>query len=84
MNEIPDTCTLCGESYTKNAKGERVIFPYPPKHYLCYPCFIKSMNSGINKLNRVLARGNINLSVEEISDIIKPDSNDSKEKREIR
>ena len=77
MSEIPDNCTLCGKPYTKNDKGQRVIFPYPPKHYLCYPCFTKSMDSGIGRLNKVLATGNLDLSVEEIADIIKPESIES-------
>jgi len=31
------------------------------------------MDEGLGRLNKVLAKGNLDLSVEEISDIIKPD-----------
>jgi len=72
--KLTDNCTLCGEPYTKNDKGQRVIFPYPPKHYLCFPCFTKSLDEAIERLNKTLSTGNIDLSVEEISDIIKPDT----------
>jgi len=35
------------------------------------------MDSGIGRLNKVLATGNLDLSVEEIADIIKPESIES-------
>ena len=82
MPEYPDNCTLCGKPYTKNTKGQRVIFPYPPNHYLCFHCFTKSMDSGIGRLNKVLATGNLDLSVEEIADTIKPESIDSQSRKE--
>jgi len=49
---MPDKCTLCGGSFEK--EGKRVIFPYPPDHYLCRDCFEKSLDAGLNRLNKVL------------------------------
>ena len=39
------------------------------------------MDSGIDKLNKVLATGNLDLSVEEIAEIIKPESIESQQRR---
>ena len=73
--KLPENCTLCGGSFTVN--GRRCLYPYPPNHYLCYNCLTKSMDEGLGKLNKELAEGNLDLSVEEIADIIKPeDHND--------
>jgi len=58
--KMPDKCTLCGDEFTKNEKGQRVIFPYPMKHYLCYPCFTKSLDAGLTRLNYVLEGGDLN------------------------
>lgn len=67
--KIPDKCTLCGGDFTKNDKGGRVIFPYPMKHYLCFPCFEKSLNAGLARLNYVLAGGNLeDLKTEDAKD----------------
>ena len=51
--EIPDKCTLCGGDFEH--EGKQIIFPYPMKEYLCFPCFIKSMKAGLGRLNKVLA-----------------------------
>lgn len=68
--DIPDNCTLCGEAFA--SKEKRSIFPYPPKHWLCFDCFDKNMKSGLDRLNKQLATGRLDYTVEEISDIIKP------------
>ena len=84
MSKYPDNCTLCGTPFkdAKKSKDGRIMrFPYPPKHYLCWDCFNKSMDAGIGRLNQVLATGKLDLSVEEISDLIKPESVASKELR---
>lgn len=59
-NKIPDKCTLCGGEFTRNKRGQRVIYPYPMKHHLCRTCFEKSLDAGIARLNYVLAGGDIN------------------------
>ena len=53
MSKKPDQCTLCGGSFEHNEKTLR--FPYPPNHYLCFNCFDKSLNAGLNRLNKLLA-----------------------------
>jgi len=68
----PEKCTLCGGSFEKD--GRDCAFAYPPNHYLCFDCFKKSMDAGISRLNKRLAMGDLDLSVEEISDIVKPQS----------
>ncbi len=83
MSKYPDNCTLCGKPYIKNEKtGRRMIFPYPPNHYLCYNCFSKSMDEGLGRLNKTLNTGKIDLSVDEISDIIKPDVHKTEDKKD--
>jgi len=68
--EIPENCTLCGGSFEH--KGKRIIYPYPMKHYLCHSCFMKATKEGIDRLNKRLATGDLDLTVEEIADLIKP------------
>jgi len=65
FSKYPIVCTLCGGSFER--KGKRVIYPYPPKHYLCVDCFTKSLDAGLGRLNKRLARGELDLSVEEIT-----------------
>ncbi|MBA7626016.1 hypothetical protein ES703_33450 [subsurface metagenome] len=69
----PENCTLCGQPFTKNKDGGRILCPYPPQHYLCFPCLKQSIDSGIGRLNKILATGNLDLSIEEIADTIKPE-----------
>ena len=70
FSKYPITCTLCGGSFEH--KGKRVIYPYPMKHYLCFSCFMKATKEGIDRLNKRLATGDLDLTVEEIADLIKP------------
>jgi len=51
--DIPENCTLCGGSF--EIEGKRVIYPYPMKEWLCRDCFIKSLDAGLGRLNKVLA-----------------------------
>ncbi len=58
--KIPDKCTLCGGSFELDnpaspLHGKRVIYPYPMKEWLCQDCFRKSLDAGLNRLNKVLA-----------------------------
>ena len=53
FKDIPESCTLCGGSFSVN--GKRARYPYPMKHWLCRTCFIKSMDAGLGRLNKVLA-----------------------------
>ena len=73
VRNIPDNCTLCGKSFINENGTRDCAFPYPPKHYLCKECFISTMNAGLSRLNKVLATGNLDLSVYDISDLIKPE-----------
>jgi len=57
--ELPEKCTLCGEEYARNSDGRRMIFPYPPNHYLCRPCVEKSLDVGLARLNYILAGGEL-------------------------
>ena len=70
FSKYPIVCTLCGGSF--EYKDKRIIYPYPTKHYLCFGCFKKSMDEGLGRLNKRLAAGDINLSVDDIADEIKP------------
>jgi len=86
-SKYPDNCTLCGGSF--EVDGKRVIYPYPMKHWLCKTCFIKSLDAGLGRLNKVLATGNLDLSVDEITDLTKAESQDSQqlgttESKEVR
>jgi len=74
--EVPEKCTLCGGSFEKD--GKKCAFPYPPKHYLCIDCLKKAMDEGIGRLNKRLATGDLDLTVEEIADIIKPQTSGEK------
>jgi len=74
--KVPEKCTLCGGSFEKD--GKKNAFPYPPKHYLCIDCFKKAMDEGIGRLNKRLATGDLDLTVEEIADIIKPETSGEK------
>lgn len=67
--EVPENCTLCGESF-EFEPGKSAVFPYPPNHYLCRDCLIKASDEGLNRLNKRLAKGDLDLSVEEIADEI--------------
>ena len=71
MNEIevPENCTLCGGSF-EFEPGKSAAFPYPPNHYLCRDCLIKSSDEGLSRLNKRLATGDLDLTVEEIADEI--------------
>jgi len=83
-SKYPDNCTLCDTPFDeakKSKDGKRMIFPYPPNHYLCWDCFTKSMDTGLGRLNKKLAEGNLDLSVEEIADTIKPESRASQQLR---
>jgi len=75
--DVPENCTLCGGSF--EVDGKRVIYPYPMKHWLCKTCFIKSLDAGLGRLNKVLATGNLDLSVDEIADLTKAESQDSQQ-----
>ena len=68
--KVPEKCTLCGGSFWKD--GKKAAFPYPPKHYLCIDCFMKALDEGLGLLNKRLATGDLDITVEEIADIIKP------------
>lgn len=73
FSKYPIICTLCSGTFER--KGKRVIYPYPPKQYLCFDCFTKSLDSGLDRLNERLATGDLDLSVEEITELVKvPDS----------
>jgi len=76
FSKYPITCTLCGGSF--EYEGKRIIYPYPMKHYLCFSCFTKSMNEGLGRLNKRLATGDLDLTVEEIADIVKPQTSGEK------
>jgi len=64
--EVPDNCTLCGGSF-EFEPGKSAAFPYPPNHFLCRDCLIKASDEGLNRLNKRLAGGDLDLSVEEIA-----------------
>ncbi len=68
FSKYPLVCTLCGGSFEK--EGKRCLFPYPPNHYLCVDCFTISLDAGLGRLNKRLAMGNLDLSVEEITEEI--------------
>ena len=70
FSKYPIACTLCGGSFEH--EGKRVIFPYPMKHYLCFSCFMESLDEGLGRLNERLATGDLDISVEEIADLVKP------------
>ena len=72
FKDVPENCTLCGGSFERD--GKRVIFPYPIKQWLCRDCFVKSMDAGLGRLNKVLAGGKLDLTVDEIADTIKSDN----------
>ena len=76
--KVPSNCTLCGGSFEKD--GKKCVFPYPPNHYLCVDCLMKSSAAGLGRLNKRLATGDLDLSVEEIADIIKPQSSEQTSK----
>jgi len=75
-SDVPENCTLCGGSFEIN--GKRVIYPYPKKQWLCRGCFTTSLDAGIGRLNKVLATGNLDLSIEEIADLTKAEASNSK------
>ena len=74
--KVPDNCTLCGGSFKKD--GKECTFPWPPNHFLCVDCLTQSTDEGLGRLNKRLATGDLDLSVEEIADIIKPQSSPTK------
>lgn len=74
--DIPDHCTLCGDEF--RSKEHKGIYPYPPNHWLCFDCFSSAIGDGLNRLNKRLARGDIDLSVDEIAEEIGVRSSEEK------
>ena len=82
FSKYPIVCTLCGGSF--EYKGKRVIYPHPEKHYLCFPCFDKTLKVGLGRLNQRLATQGLEVSLEEITEDVKvqPSLLNRQEKRE--
>ena len=52
FSKYPIICTMCGGSF--EYKGERTIYPYPEKEYLCFTCFTEALDTGLGRLNKAL------------------------------
>jgi|SaaInl7_200m_RNA_FD_contig_21_1805011_length_269_multi_6_in_0_out_0_1 hypothetical protein len=66
--EVPDNCTKCGASFEET---DSLAYPYPIKEWLCLDCMMAASKAGLSALNKVLAAGKLDLSVDEIADIVK-------------